>query len=46
MQKYKSLHASQLPREHFVFLAKFIITKYFKQEVDDDSSVCADERSP
>ena len=24
----------------------FIITKYLKQEVDDDISVCVDERSP
>ena len=45
MHKYESLHASQLPRERFVFLAKFIITKYLKQEVDDDLSVCEDERS-
>ena len=30
----------------FVFLAKFIITKYLKQEVHDDLSICVDERSP
>ena len=30
----------------FVFLAKFIITKYLKQEVDDDLTVCVDEHSP
>ena len=30
----------------FVFLAKFIITKYLKQEVNDDLSVCVDECSP
>ena len=29
----------------FVFPAKFIITKYLKQEFDDDLSVCVDERS-
>ena len=29
-----------------IFLKKFIIAKYFKQEVDDDLSVCVDERSP
>ena len=46
MYKYESLHASQLPRERFVFLAKFITTKYLKQEVDDDLSICEDERSP
>ena len=46
MYKYESLHASQLPQERFVFLAKFIITKYLKQEVDDDLRVCEDERSP
>ena len=46
MHKYESLHASQLQRERFVFLAKFIITKYLKQKVDDDLSVCEDERSP
>ena len=31
--KYKSLQASQLPREHLKFL---------KQEVDDDLSICVD----
>ena len=32
----------------FVFPAKFyfIITKYLKQEVDDDLSVCVNKRSP
>ena len=29
----------------FVFLAKFIITKYLKQEVDDDLSIFVEERS-
>ena len=27
-------------------LLGFFITKYLKQEVDDDLSVCVDERSP
>ena len=30
----------------FACLAKFIIAKYMKQEVDDDLSVCVDERNP
>ena len=49
MHKYKSLQASQLPQEHLSFLQNllnFIITKYLKQEVDDDLSVCVNERSP
>ena len=46
MYKYKSLQEVQLPREHLSFLQNFIITKYLKQEVDDDLSVCMDERSP
>ena len=49
MYKYKSLHAGQLPQEHLSFLQNllnFIITKYLKQEVDDDLSVCVDEHSP
>ena len=29
----------------FVFLAKIIITKYLKQEVDDDLSIWMDEHS-
>ena len=29
----------------FVFLAKFIIAKYLKQEVDGNVSVCVDEHS-
>ena len=29
----------------FFFLAKFIISKYLKQEVDDDLSICVDECS-
>ena len=27
-----------------VFLSKFIITKYLKQEVDHDLGICMDER--
>ena len=49
MFKYESLQAGQLQREHFSFLQNllnFIITKYLKQEVDDDLSVCVDEHSP
>ena len=44
-----SLHAGQVPREHLSFLQNFlnfIITKRLKQEVDDDLSVCVDDRSP
>ena len=46
MYKYKSLQDVQLLQEHLPFLQNFIITKYLKQEVDDDLSVCVDERSP
>ena len=49
MYKYNSLQAGQLPQEHLPFLQNlldFIITKYLKQEVNDDLSVCMDERSP
>ena len=48
MYKYKSLQADQLPWEHLSFLQNlqnFIITKYLKQEVDDDLSIRVDERS-
>ena len=48
MYKHKSLQVGQLPREYLSFLKNllnFIITKYLKQEVDDDLSVCMDERS-
>ena len=31
--------------EHLSFRQNFIVTKYLKQEVDDDLSVCVDERS-
>ena len=49
MYKYKSLQVGQLPQQHLSFLQSllnFIITKYLKQEVDDDLSICMDERSP
>ena len=45
MYKCKSLQEVQLPREHLSFLQNFIITKYLKQDVDDDLSVCVDKRS-
>ena len=45
MYKYKSLQEVQLPQEHLSFLQNFIITKYLKQEVDDDLNVFVDERS-
>ena len=48
MYKYKSLQASQQPREHLSFLQNllnFIITRYLKQEVDDDLSVYVDAGS-
>ena len=35
----------ELPQEHLSFLKNFIITKYLKQEVDDDLSICMDEHS-
>ena len=46
MYKYKNLQAGQLPQEHLPFLQNlldFIITKYLKQEVDDN---LGDESSP
>ena len=48
MYKCKSKAAGQLPQEHLSFLQNllnFIITKYLKQ-VNDNLSVCVDERSP
>ena len=45
MYKYKSLLEVQLAREHLSSLQNFIITKYLKQEVNDDLSVRVDERS-
>ena len=46
MYKCKSLQEVQLRREHLPFLQNFVITKYLKQEVDDDLSICMDECSP
>ena len=49
MYKYKRLQAGQLPQKHLYFLRnllKFIITKYLKQEVDDDLIICVEKRSP
>ena len=49
MYKYKNLQAGQLPQEHLPFLQNllnFIITKYLKQEVDGNLSICMDEGSP
>ena len=49
MYKYKNQQAGQLPRGHLYFLQSllnFIITKYLKQEVDDNLSVCVDDHSP
>ena len=49
MYKYKSLQEGELTRAHLSFLQNllnFIITKYLKQEVNDQQSVCMDERSP
>ena len=49
MYKYKSLQAGQLPREHLYFLQNllnFIITRYLKEEVDDNLHVWVDELSP
>ena len=49
MYKYKGLQVCQLPREYLSFLQSFlnfIITKYSKQEVDANLSLCVVERSP
>ena len=46
MYKCKSLQEFRLPRAHLPFLHIFIITKYLKQEVDDDLSICMNVRSP
>ena len=49
MYKYKNLQAGQLPQEHLSFLQNLmnlIITKYLKQEADDNLSVCMDAHSP
>ena len=49
MHKYKRLQPGQLPRQHLSFLQNllsFIITKYLKQEVNDNLCDCADESNP
>ena len=46
MYKYKSPRSRSPITRAFVSFAKFIIENYLKQEVDDDLSVCVDERSP
>ena len=49
MYKYKSLQVCQLPQEHLPFLQNFlnfIFTKYLKQEVDDNLSLCVVEHRP
>ena len=46
MYKYKSLQEVQLSQVHLSFLQNFIITKYLKQEVNDNLSICVDEHSP
>ena len=43
MYKYKCLQEGQLSQEYLSFLQNllnFIITKYLKQEVDDERSPC------
>ena len=45
MYKCKSPKEVQLPQEHLSFLQNSIITKYLKQEVNENLSVCVDERS-
>ena len=44
--KYKSLQEVQLLQEHLSFLQNFIITKYLKEEVDDNLSISVSEHSP
>ena len=49
MYKYNSPKAGQLPPQNLPFLQNllnFIITKYLKQEVDDDLSLCVVECCP
>ena len=49
MYKYKSLKEGQLPQEYLFFLQNllnFMITKYLKQEADDDLRNCVIECSP
>ena len=51
MYKYKTLQVGQLPQEHLSLLQSLlnfiiIITKYLKQESNDDLCRCMDEHSP
>ena len=49
MYKYNNLKVGQLRPQHFPFLENllnFIITKYLKQEGNDDLSLCINECSP
>ena len=46
MHKHKSPASRSPSTRAFVSLAELIITKYFKQEVNGDLSVCVDERRP
>ena len=51
MYKHKTLQVGQLPQEHLSLLQSLlnfiiIITKYLKQESNDDLCRCMDERSP
>ena len=46
MYKHKGPISRSTTMRAFVFLAKFIIPKYLKQEVNDDLSISMDECSP
>ena len=49
MYKCKSLQVGQLPQKYLFCLRNlliFTITKYLRQEAEDDLSICVDERSP
>ena len=49
MYKYKTQQAGHLLQDNLSVLQnllKFIITKYLKQDIDDDLSICVDEHSP
>ena len=48
MYKHKTLQVGELPQDHLSFLKNllnFIIIKYLNQEVNENLSVCVDERS-
>ena len=46
MYKYKTLQTSQVRLSFLQNLPSFVTTKYLKQEVNDDISICMDEHSP